>query len=245
MHRKRQLTSVFLPEKSHVQRSPAVTKCWTWLTDWTCICTADLLCVQEKLTHHCIATILQQKSILKRRVQIQPADPILWPYWKRHNFLLEKHCSGYQGVKELHSRLASYLSPALCFLQPPHDVASAPNPSLGCPGCLSLDLLQIIPTSGLGNPFPSLSSHHTSQTWLLFVCSVTLSCPTLCDSMDCCTLGFPVLHRLLSLLKLMSIESVMPSNHLSLCHPLLLPSILPSIRAFSNESTLCIRWSKY
>ena len=50
----------------------------------------------------------------------------------------------------------------------------------------------------------------------------------------------------LSLLKLMCIESVMPSNHLILCHPLLLlPSIFPSIRDFSNESVLCIRWPKY
>ena len=49
-----------------------------------------------------------------------------------------------------------------------------------------------------------------------------------------------------SLLKLMSIESVMPSNHLILCPPLLLPpSIFPSIRVFSNESILCIRWPKY
>ena len=49
-----------------------------------------------------------------------------------------------------------------------------------------------------------------------------------------------------SLLKLMSIESVMPSSHLILCHPLLLlPPIPPSIRVFSNESTLCMRWSKY
>ena len=45
--------------------------------------------------------------------------------------------------------------------------------------------------------------------------------------------------------KLMSIELVMPSNHLILCHPLLLPSIFPSIRVFSNESALCIRWPKY
>ena len=49
-----------------------------------------------------------------------------------------------------------------------------------------------------------------------------------------------------SLLKLMSIESVMPSNSLILCHPLLLlPSIFPSIRVFSNESVLCIRWPNY
>ena len=49
-----------------------------------------------------------------------------------------------------------------------------------------------------------------------------------------------------SLLKLMSIESVMPSNHLILCHPLLfLPSVFPSIRVFSDQSVLCIRWPKY
>ena len=49
-----------------------------------------------------------------------------------------------------------------------------------------------------------------------------------------------------SLLKLMSIESVMPSSHLILCHPLLLlPSIFPSIQVFSNELILCIRWPKY
>ena len=49
-----------------------------------------------------------------------------------------------------------------------------------------------------------------------------------------------------SLLKLLSVESVMPSNHLILCRPLLLlPSIFPSIRAFSNEWALCVRWAKY
>ena len=48
-----------------------------------------------------------------------------------------------------------------------------------------------------------------------------------------------------SLPKLMAIESVMPSNHLILCHPLLLPSIFPSIRVFSNESALRIRWPNY
>ena len=48
-----------------------------------------------------------------------------------------------------------------------------------------------------------------------------------------------------SLLKIVSIESVMSSNHLNFCHPLLLPSIFPSIRVFSNESVLHIRWPKY
>ena len=72
------------------------------------------------------------------------------------------------------------------------------------------------------------------------------SCPTLCDPMDCSTPGLPVHHQLPGLLKPMSIESVMPSNHLILCCPLLLlPSIFPSIRVFSNESVLRIRWPKY
>ena len=58
--------------------------------------------------------------------------------------------------------------------------------------------------------------------------------------------GFPVHHQLQSLLKLTSIQSVMPSNHLILCGLLLLlPSVFPSIRVFSNESVLCIRWPKY
>ena len=64
--------------------------------------------------------------------------------------------------------------------------------------------------------------------------------------MDCSTPGFPVLHYLSDFAQLMSIDSVMPSNHLILCHPLLLlSSIFPSIRVFSNESVLCIRWPKY
>ena len=75
---------------------------------------------------------------------------------------------------------------------------------------------------------------------------VAKSCPTLYDPMNCSTPGFPVLHISLSLPKLMSIESLMPSNHPILCCPLLLlPSIFPSIRVFSNESALCIRWPKY
>ena len=75
--------------------------------------------------------------------------------------------------------------------------------------------------------------------------SVAQSCPTLCDPMDYSMPGFHVHHQLPSLLKLMSIESVIPSNHLILCHPLLLlPSIFPSIRVFSNESVLLIRWPK-
>ena len=76
--------------------------------------------------------------------------------------------------------------------------------------------------------------------------SVSQSCLTLCDPMDCNTPDLPVNHQLQDLLKLMSIESVMPSNHLIVCRPLLLPaSIFLSIRVFSNESVLCIGWPKY
>ena len=77
-------------------------------------------------------------------------------------------------------------------------------------------------------------------------CSVTKSYPTLANSWTAASqasLSFTISQ---SLLKLMSIESVMPSNHLILCCPLLLPpSIFSSIRVFSNESVLHIRWPKY
>ena len=76
--------------------------------------------------------------------------------------------------------------------------------------------------------------------------SVTQSCPALSNPMDCSTPRFPVYHQLLELHKLMSIRLMMPSNHLTLCRLLLLlPSIFPSIRVFSKESVLRIRWPKY
>ena len=76
--------------------------------------------------------------------------------------------------------------------------------------------------------------------------SVTQSGPILCDPWTVgCQASMSIMNSL-SLLKLMSTESVMPSNHLILCCPLLLPpSIFPSIRIFSKESVLCIRWPKY
>ena len=80
----------------------------------------------------------------------------------------------------------------------------------------------------------------------IFLSSFTQLCPTLCDPMDCSTPGLPVHHQLRSLPKLLSIESVMPSNHVILCCPfLLLPSISSSIRVFLNESVFHIRWPKY
>ena len=69
---------------------------------------------------------------------------------------------------------------------------------------------------------------------------------SLCDPMDCSTPGLPAIVNSWRLLKLMCIELVMPSNHIIICHPLLLlPSIFPSIRVFSSESVLHIRCPKY
>ena len=76
--------------------------------------------------------------------------------------------------------------------------------------------------------------------------SVTQSCPTLCDPwIATCQASLSITNSG-SLLKLIRIELVMPSSHLILCCPLLLPpSVFPSIKVFSSESVLCIRWPKY
>ena len=77
-------------------------------------------------------------------------------------------------------------------------------------------------------------------------CLVVKSRPTFCSSMDYGMAGFSVLHISQRLLKFMSTEPVMLSNHLILCHPLLLlPSVFTSMRVFSSESALQIRWPKY
>ena len=80
--------------------------------------------------------------------------------------------------------------------------------------------------------------------------SVAKQFPTLCDHMNCSTPGLPVHHQLLEFtetqIKVMSIESVMPSSHLILCHPrFFLPPIPPSISVFSKESITRMRWPKY
>ena len=74
---------------------------------------------------------------------------------------------------------------------------------------------------------------------------VATSCLTLCNPTGFSMPGFPVPYHFLEFAKFMSIELVMPSNHLILCCLVLLPSIFPSIKVFSSESTPCIRWPKY
>ena len=84
-----------------------------------------------------------------------------------------------------------------------------------------------------------------SHPYLLGVVVPSLDRVWLWDPMDCSTPGFPVFHYLLKFAKIHVHESVMLPNHLILCRPLLLPSIFPSIRVFSRESTLRIRWPKH
>ena len=94
----------------------------------------------------------------------------------------------------------------------------------------------------LANICISVSCYHVIHQFS----SVAQLCPTLYNPTDCSTPGFLSIPNSWSFLKLMTIESVMPSNNLILCRPLLLlPSVFPSIRDFYNESVLCIRWPKY
>ena len=91
-----------------------------------------------------------------------------------------------------------------------------------------------------------VSAVKQSESVIAVCCSVTQSCLTLCYPMKCSMPGFPVFHHLPELAQTHVHWSVMPFNHLILCRPLLLlPSVFPSIRVFSNELALRIRWPKY
>ena len=95
---------------------------------------------------------------------------------------------------------------------------------------------------------PNTATYHSFNRSFLLDCSVQFSRSVVSDSLQPHGLQHarPPITNSRSLLKLMSIESVMPSNHLILCRPLfLLPSVFPRIRVFSNESALHVRWPKY
>ena len=103
-----------------------------------------------------------------------------------------------------------------------------------------------LPDPGIEPEFPTLQADALPSELPVQFSSVAQSCPTLCDPMNRSMPGLPVHHQLPSSLKLTSIELVMPSSHIILCRPLLLlPPIPPSIRVFSNESALHMRWPKY
>ena len=88
--------------------------------------------------------------------------------------------------------------------------------------------------------------HYTQEDLKVQFSSFAQLCLTLCDPMNCCTPGLPVHHQLSEFTQTHVHRAVMPSSHLILCRPLfLLPPIPPSIRVFSNASTLCMRWPKY
>ena len=87
---------------------------------------------------------------------------------------------------------------------------------------------------------------HSTQLFLVQFSLIAQSCPTLCNPMDCSTPGLPVLRQLLEFTQTCVHwvgDPIQPSHPLS--SPLRLPSIFPSIRVFSNESALCIRWPTY
>ena len=139
------------------------------------------------------------------------------------------------------SRAQLFVTPCSPAHQAPLSTGfSGTNPGVGC-----YVLLQgICPTQGSNPGLPHCRqilyhlSHQGSLCTSLQFNSVTQSCLTLCDPMNCSTPGLPVHHQLRSSPKLTSIESVMPSSHLILCRPLLLlPPIPPSIRVFSSENS--------
>ena len=158
------------------------------------------------------------------------------------NFLFRKallfdfwDCSTILGLS-FFSALAMTPPDLLLFLSSPCFSSLLPSPVLSSP---------LFPSSLFLFPFSICKTNSSCQS---FKISIRFSHPvvsTLCDLTDCSMPGFPVHHNSWSLLQLMSFESVMPSNYLILCHPLLLPSIFPSIRVFSKESVLHIRWPRY
>ena len=113
-----------------------------------------------------------------------------------------------------------------------------------CKGGISLCLYSVV-SSAVSQAFllKEKAKKCRLAVWPVQFSSVAQSCPTLCDPMDCSTPGFPVHHQLPELAQTHDhrfSDAIQPSRPL-----LLLPSILPSIRVFSSESLLCIRWSKY
>ena len=194
------------------------------------LCHVQLFVTPQTAAHQSSLSITNSWSLLKHVHQvgdvIQPSHPLLSP--SPPSFYLSQR-QGLFHESVLHIRWPKYWSFSFSIS------LSNEYSGLIAFGMECLDLLTVQGT------LKSLVNHSSVQ----FI-SVTQSCPTLCDPMNHSTPGLPVHHQSQSLLKLMSIQSAMSSNHLILCCPLLLPpSIFPSIRVFSSELFLHIRWPKY
>ena len=156
-------------------------------------------------------------SVRHERVEMARCSP--WSPCAARRVSL-RHYSNYLSLKQLFPNLSAWNNNHFCLLRSKYYISEA---------FLSLLLMSYI--------LPLWSS--------FCCCSVAQSCLTVWDPRAYSAPGFPALPISWSLLKLMSIKLVMPSSHLVLCHPLLLPSVFPSIRVFSNESALPIRWPRY
>ena len=111
---------------------------------------------------------------------------------------------------------------------------------------LFMEILYVVWIKIIWSASGDMKNKHLLGFIIKSVSSVTQSCPTLCDLMNYSTPGLPVHHQLSESTQTHVHWWVMPSNHLILCCLLLLlPSIFPSMRIFSNESALHIRWPKY
>ena len=120
------------------------------------------------------------------------------------------------------------------------DLVAEANTSINTSQTALFPSVSLSPPPGSRGHYSSLTGPDSSVQSSRSVVSSSLR------PMDCSTPGLPVLHQLPEFTQLMSIESMMSSNHLILCRPLLLPpSIFPSIRVFANQSVLRIRWPKY
>ena len=176
---------------------------------------------------------------------------------KEHPYLQERNLSRFLYLAHILSCPITLLHHSLLFIRPslktlkynhfrssfPYEVSHRTYIKQICMvSLMNLSFVTVVPAKNIEKKKKVIFFLHNKP--FCGCCSVAQLCLSLRDPMD-----FPVLHTSSisqSLLKLMSIESVMPSNHLIFCCPLLfLPSIFPSIRVFSNESVLPIRWPKY
>ena len=205
-----------------------------WERKDTCICMAKSLhCSPQTITTLLIGyTPIQTTKLEKINVDSCTTNPDLWSRSVKQKLCCEVAGGGGSSLEKVRCRVSVVIS-----------LPGDPNAGLSLR--TTTWVLDPEPSFPLWYLFWTISSSAIGLNALCVQFSHSVV-STLCNPMDCSMPGFPVHHHSWSLLKLMSIESVMPSNDLVLCHPLLLLLLIfPSIRVFSSESVLCIRWPKY